>query len=131
MRNTGGEVKLRPGGGKKGVGSPPRKVSVQDMIDEIRARFAISDEEALYIKQVTDEKMADPTIRGTVQEHRDDLIYLEGAYRGQVNGEIQVTYNDLARYEELADLKYTGAGGIFDIMAITVIQTNLAPSSLW
>ena len=131
VRNTGGEVKLRPGGGKKGVGSPPRKVSVQDMIDEIRARFAISDEEALYIKQVTDEKMADPTIRGTVQEHRDDLIYLEGAYRGQVNGEIQVTYNDLARYEELADLKYTGAGGIFDIMAITVIQTNLAPSSLW
>ena len=125
VRNTGGEVKLRPGGGKKGAGSPPRKVSVQDMIDEIRAKFAISDEEALYIKQVTDEKVADPTIRGTVQEHRDDLIYLEGAYRGQVNGEIQVTYNDLARYEELADPKYTGTGGIFDIMAITVIQTNL------
>ena len=125
VRNTGGEVKLRPAGGKKGVGSPPRKVSVQDMIDEIRAKFAISDEEALYIKQVTDEKVADPTIRGTVQEHRDDLIYLEGAYRGQVNGEIQVTYNDLARYEELADPKYTGPGGIFDIMAITVIQTNL------
>ena len=96
------------------------------MIDEIRAKFAISDEEALYIKQVTDEKVADPTIRGTVQEHRDDLIYLEGAYRGQVNGEIQVTYNDLAHYEELADPKYTGTGGIFDIMAITVIQTNLA-----
>ena len=125
VRNTGGEVKLRPAGGKKGAGSPPRKVSVQDMIDEIRAKFAISDEEALYIKQVTDEKVADPTIRGTVQEHRDDLIYLEGAYRGQVNGEIQVTYNDLARYEELADPKYTGPGGIFDIMAITVIQTNL------
>ena len=125
VRNTGGEVKLRPGGGKKGAGSPPRKVSVQDMIDEIRAKFAISDEEALYIKQVTDEKVADPAIRGTVQEHRDDRIYLEGAYRGQVNGEIQVTYNDLARYEELADPKYTGTGGIFDIMAITVIQTNL------
>ena len=125
VRNTGGEVKLRPGGGKKGAGSPPRKVSVQDMIDEIRAKFAISDEEALYIRQVTDEKVADPAIRGTVQEHRDDRIYLEDAYRGQVNGEIQVTYNDLARYEELADPKYTDTGGIFDIMAITVIQTNL------
>jgi len=125
VRSAGGEVKLRPGGGKKGVGPPPKKVSVQDMIDEIGAKFDISDEEALYIKQVTEEKVADPAIRGTVQAHRDDRIYLEGAYRGQVNGEIQVTYNGLARYEELADPKYTDTGGIFDIMAVTVIETHL------
>ena len=62
---------------------------MQDMIDEIRAKFDISDEEALYIKQVTEEKVADPVIRSTVQAHRDDRVYLEGAYRGQVNGEIQ------------------------------------------
>jgi type I restriction enzyme R subunit len=125
VRSTGGEVKLRPGGGKKGMGPPPKKVSVQDMIDEIRVKFDISDEEALYIKQVTEEKAADPAIRGTVQAHRDDRMYLEGAYRGRVNGEIQVTYNDLARFEELADPKYTDTGGIFDIMAVTVIETHL------
>ena len=129
VRSAGGEVKLRPGGGKKGVGPPPKKVSVRDMIDEIRAKFDISDEEALYIKQVTEEKAADPAIRGTVQAHRADRIYLEGAYRGQVNGEIQVTYNDLARYEELADPKYTDTGGIFDIMAVTVIETHLTAAA--
>lgn len=126
VRQAGGEVKLRPGGAKRGAGPPPRKISVQDMIEEIRDRFAISDEEALYIKQVTDQKVADPTIRGTVQAHREDRLYFEGAYCGQVNGEIQGIYSDLARYEELADLKYTDTGGIFDIMAITVIQTHLA-----
>lgn len=99
------------------------------MIDEIRANFAISDEEALYIKQVTEAKAADPVIRGTVHAHRDDRIYLEGAYRGQVNGEIQQTYNDLARYEELADPKYTDTGGIFDLMAITVIQIHLTAAA--
>ena len=52
-------------------------------------------------------------------------IYLEGAYRGQVNGEIQDTYDDLGRYEELSDPKYTDTGGIFDIMAVTVIQNHL------
>lgn len=124
VRNMGGDVKLRPSG-KKGAGPPSRKVSVQDMIHEIRERFAISDDEALYIKQVTEEKVADSAIRGTVQAHRDDRIYLDGAYRGQVNGEIQVSYNDLARYDELADPKYTDRGGIFDIMAVTVIQTHL------
>ena len=120
-----GPVKLKPGKGMKGAGPPQKKVSVQDMIDEIRAKFAITDEEALYIKQVTEEKSADPTIHATVIAHRDDRIFLEGAYHGQVNGEIQTAYDQRSRFEELADPKYTGTGGIFDIMAVTVIQTQL------
>ena len=75
---------------------------------------------------VTEEKIADPAIRSTVQAHREDLVYLEGPYRGQVNGDIQTTYDARGRYEELADPKYTDAGGIFDIMAVTVIQTHLS-----
>jgi type I restriction enzyme R subunit len=126
VRSAGGEVKLKLGTGRQGSGPPPKKVSVQDMIDEIRAKFDISDEEALYIKQVTEEKAADPVIRSTVHAHREDRVYLEGAYRGQVNGKIQDTYNGLARYEELADPKYTDTGGIFDIMAVTVIQSHLS-----
>ena len=46
-----------------------------------------------------------------------------------MNGEIQVSYNELARYEEMADLKYTDTGGIFDIMAVTVIQTQLSTAA--
>jgi type I restriction enzyme R subunit len=126
---SGGPVKLKPGRGKKGVGQPPKKVSVQDMIQEIREKFEISDEEALYIKQVTEQKVADPAIRQTVHTHRDDAVYLEGAYRGQVNGEIQDSYDELGRYEELADPKYTDIGGIFDIMAVTVIQSHLAAAA--
>ena len=120
-----GPVKLKPGKGKKGSGPPPKQVSVQDMIAEIRAKFDISDEEALYIKQVTEEKSADLTIRSTVTAHREDHVYLEGAYRGQVNGEIQHAYDGRGRYEELSDPKYTDTGGIFDIMAVTVIQHHL------
>ncbi len=122
---SGGEVKLTPRRGKKSAGPPPKKVSVQDMIAEIRAEFDISDEEALYIKQVTEEKAADPVIRQTVHAHREDNVYLDGVYRGQVNGEIQDSYNELARYEELIDPKYTDTGGIFDIMAVTVIRSHL------
>jgi type I restriction enzyme, R subunit len=129
VRSDGAAVKLRPGGGKKGAAPPPKKVSVQDMINEIRTRFDISDEEALYIKQVTELKVADPAIRSTVQAHRDDAIYLEGSYRGQVNDEIQDVYSKLARYEELADQKYTDTGGIFDIMAVTVIETHLTAAA--
>jgi type I restriction enzyme, R subunit len=126
VTTSAGPVKLRPSKGRTGTGPPPKKVSVQDMIDEIRAKFDITDEEALYIKQVTDEKAADPVIRTTVHAHREDRVYLEGSYRGQVNGEIQTAYDGRGRYEELADPKYTDTGGIFDIMAVTVIQTHLS-----
>ncbi|MBI4331578.1 MAG: type I restriction endonuclease subunit R [Chloroflexi bacterium] len=130
VHSAAGVVKLKAGGGKKGAGPPPKKVSVQDMIDQVRAKFQISDEEALYIKQVTEEKAADSGIRGVVEAHREDVPFLEGSYRGQVHGEIQTRYDVLGRYEELADIKYTEMGGIFDIMAVTVIQTHLAMAAL-
>jgi type I restriction enzyme R subunit len=95
------------------------------MISEIKAKFNITDEEALYIRQVTEEKVADPAIRSTVEAHREDRLYLEGPYRGQVNEDIQLTYDERMRYDELADPKYTDIGGIFDIMAVTVIQYHL------
>ena len=129
VSTSAGPVKLKPGHGKKGVGPAPKKVSVQDMIDQIRAKYDITDEEALYIKQVTAEKTADLDIRSTVAAHRDDSVFLETTYRGQVNGAIQTAYDDRGRYEELADPKYTDTGGIFDIMAVTVIQTHLAETA--
>lgn len=128
VTTSGGSVKLRSGHGKKGAGPPPKKVSVQDMIDEIRAKYTITDEEALYIKEVTAEKSADQTIHSTVVAHQENHLFLDGAYRGQVNGEIQAAYDDRGRYEELADPKYTDTGGIFDIMAVTVIQHHLGAS---
>lgn len=33
-----GSIKVKAGPGKKGAGPPPKKVSVQDMIDELRAK---------------------------------------------------------------------------------------------
>lgn len=122
----GGTIKLNPSRGKKGLGPPPVKVSVQDVITQIRAKYDITDEEALYIRQVTEEKISDSAIQTTVHAHRGDQLYLEGPYRGQVNGEIQTTYEYRGRYDELADPKYTDTGGIFDIMAVTVIQTHLS-----
>ncbi len=95
VESGGGTVKLRPGKGKTGSGPTPKKVTVQDMIAEIQAQFAITDDEALYIKQITEEKATDPVIHSTVITHRDDSSYLKGAYRGQVNGEIQTAYEEL------------------------------------
>ena len=126
VKHGGGMVKERLGGGGKGAAPPIRKVSVQDMISEIQRKFPISDEEALYIRQVTEKKVADAEIKETVLAHSGDPIFLNDAYRLQINMAIQEEYEDLGRYDELADEKYQDTGGIFDIMAVTVIQSQLA-----
>jgi type I restriction enzyme R subunit len=125
VTTSGGPLKPPPRTSTGSAPPPPAKTSIQDAIAEIRKKFDISDEEALYIKQVTEQKSADPAIQSTVIAHKDDGIYLEGAYREQVNDEIQTVYEGLGRYEELADFKYTDVGGIFDIMAVTVIRHHL------
>jgi len=71
-----GKVKLKKGR-KGGSGPPPKKVSVQDVIDEIRQKFEITDEEALYIKEVTEEKMNDNEIQEPIATHKADISYLK------------------------------------------------------
>lgn len=126
-----GEVEM-PGGlkkpkAKKGGGGAPlvKKISVQDMIAKIRETFDISDEEALHIREVSEEKLEDESIRQTVAAHKTDLTFLENVFKGQVNSGIQDAYAVRALFEQLGDPKYTDQGAIFDIMAYTVIQKGL------
>ncbi|HCI12484.1 MAG TPA: type I restriction endonuclease subunit R [Gallionellaceae bacterium] len=126
-----GEVTLvgsrkSPGGkARKSGGVPLMKVSVQDMISEIREAHEISDDEALYIKEVTEEKIADEGIKSTVIAHHDDGVYLNYVFKERVNRMIQDAYSVRGLDEELGDPKYYEDGAIFDIMAMTVIGHHL------
>lgn len=120
-----GQTKPKPSKGGGGGGAPVKKVSVQDMIAKIREEFQISEEEALHIREVSEEKIADESIQQTVAAHRSDSTFLDTVYRDQINGDIQDAYTLRQLYEQLADPKYTDKTGIFDIMALTVIQKGL------
>ena len=123
---TAGETRKSKGGkGGSGNGIPPSRVSIDKFIAEIKEKFEITDDEALFIKEVTEEKIADDGIRNTVTSHRDDSNYLEGAYKEQLNRIIKDAYSIRGRYEELIDPKYIDDGAIFDIMAITVINHHV------
>jgi type I restriction enzyme R subunit len=120
-----GQTKPKPSKGGGGGGAPVKKVSVQEMITKIREEFQITEEEALHIREVSEEKIADESVQQTVAAHRADLGFLNTVYRDQINGGIQDAYTLRQLYEQLADPKYTDKTGIFDIMALTVIQKGL------
>lgn len=126
-----GVVDLSPGQGRKAGGgsgaggSPPGRLSIDEMLDKFRQQFPISEEEALFIRQVTEEKAKDVGIRATVTSHQGDPIFLGEVFRKQVKTLIQTRYGELGRYDELTDEKYTDDGAIFDIMAVTVIGQHM------
>lgn len=126
----GGIRKPRPPRGGGGGGVPVTRVSIEDMLAKFREDYQISEEEALYIKQVAEEKSADINIQSTVLAHRDDSIFLGDIYQKQLKEMIQSRYGELGRYDELTDEKYTDEGAIFDIMAVTVIQQHAHAGSM-
>jgi len=120
-----GTIKPKPVKGGGGGQPPPKKVSVQDMINKITEQFEISDEEALYIKEVTQEKVEDESMQQTIDAHKDDAIFLDKVFKEQVNVQIQDAFAVRELYEQLGDPKYTDPGAIFDTMAHLVVQTSL------
>jgi len=122
---SGGKIKLKPGTGNKGGGPPPQKVSLQDMIARICSEFDISDEEALLIRQVTEEKVGDDAIKSTISANCGNVVYLDETLKDQIDGMIQQRYEELGHLNELIEPKYIDTGAIFDLMAHTVIQYHL------
>lgn len=121
---SGGPVKLRT---KKGKGAPLpiKKVTIRDVIEKIRTQFIISDEEAIIIREVTEEKMQDEKILNTICKHKEDENFIRDTFKEEIDRQIQESYEEKNRYESLWDQKYTDKGAIFDIMAFTVIENGL------
>jgi len=119
-----GKIKLKKGR-KGGGGSFSKKISIQDMIERISKEFQITDEEALYIREVTEEKMHDKNIQSTIAVHKEDTFYLKKNYVDHLYSLIQDAYKKQNHYDELYDSKYIDPGAIFDTMALTVIEYGL------
>lgn len=110
-------------------GAPPPQVTIGEMIEKLRQQFQITDDEALVIREVMNEKTQDEAIRSDVVTNKNNEIYLKGPLKTQVNKHVQMAYQSRGRFDEVIDPKYHDAGGIFDLMAYTVIRCHLDASA--
>jgi len=126
-----GEVPNQPrgrkhgGGGPGGPGGEPPKATLDEQMDDLRERYAITEAEALLIREVTEEKQADSQLADEVFRNRQSPLHLMGPLKSRVNGEMQSAYEQRDHIEEITDPRYIGPGGIFDIMAVVVIDHHL------
>lgn len=124
---SGGPVKLS-GKGRTGAALPVKRVSIDDAIERIRQQFTIPDDEAIIIREVTEEKMQDKEILNTIHIHREDEFFIRGAYKKSIDQMIRDAYGNRGRYDEMWNPIYTDEGAIFDIMSFTVIEHGLQRS---
>lgn len=124
--NKPGTIKEpRGGGGGNSTPSPVVKTSIQATIDDIKEKYPISDEEALIIREVCEEKQSDETILLTIQRNKDRNHFLNEVYKPQIRQSIEQAYSQRGHDDEIYDDKYADNGAIFDMMAHSVLTYGL------
>ena len=127
--NQPGTIKESPRrGGGNIPPSPVVKASILATIDGIKERYPISDDEALIIREVCEEKQADETILLTIQRNKDRHHFLNEVYKPQIRQAIEQAYTQRGHNDEIYEDKYTDDGAIFDMMAHSVLTYGLNQS---
>jgi type I restriction enzyme R subunit len=111
--------------GGKGAGTPPPKVTLSTMIDELKEKFPISEEEAIIIKEVCEEKLKDEEIVSTITNNKDDLDYLRPHFSVELRSSIVNSYVERDMEDRIMDDMYDVRGGILDAMTGMVITNEL------
>jgi len=119
-----GTYRKEKGQSREGNGKP-QKVTVKEVLDSIREKYKISEEEALVIKEVCEEKNQDNSIKSIIYSHLNDMDYLDNVYKKKIRKSIESSYSERSLFECLTDKKYTDPGSIFDIMSHSVIHITV------
>lgn len=123
--NQPGAIKEPRAGGGNPSPSPVVKTSIQSTIDDIKERYPISDDEALIIREVCEEKQADETILLTTQRNKNSPRFLNDVHKPDIRRSIEEAYSQRGHNDEIYEEKYTDEGAIFDMMAHSVLTYGL------
>lgn len=121
---TGGTKKRKPSGGGSD-GNPPPKATLTDMMEALKDKYAISDEEAIIIKEVCEEKLHDDSVIDTIRNNQDDEDYLRSHYSRELRQSIVASYEKRGMEDRIMDGIYDDQGAILDAMAGMVISHEL------
>jgi type I restriction enzyme R subunit len=119
-------IKTRTGSGGNNTPKPVPKTTLELALEELKERNEISDEEALIIREVCEEKQADQTILSKIQCNKDKPHYLDAVLKSEIRVSIEQAFEDRGHYAETTEIKYIETGAIFDIMAHSVLTHGLA-----
>lgn len=120
--NTINEPPPPPIKGKKGGSkTEPPKVSIPEVMNDLRTIFQISDEEAILINEVIEEIMNDNNIVTLIINNLSNSLFIEN-YRNTLKEKIIEYYLNHNWEERLIEGPYINPGGIIEYIVQSVIR---------
>jgi len=118
-------IKKLSGKGGNPVPTPPTKTTVDIAITDIKERYSISDEEALIIREVCEERQQDKTLLADISSNKDRPLFLKDTLKPRIRASIKQAYEDREHFNEIYEGKYIDDGAIFDMMANSIMAHGL------
>jgi len=119
------ESKRKGGGGSGGSSTPPPKATLNEMIVMLKKTYAISEEEAIVIREICEEKLDDKDIVDEITRHKKDEDYLRSYFSETLRHSIVNSYVNRDLEERIMDDIYDKEGAILDTMTGSIIRQGL------
>ncbi len=117
------KLKTRSGGG--GNTTPPPKGTLSSMLENLKEEYKISDEEAIIIREICEEKLHDKNITTTIDNNQDDEDYLRVYFSEELRASIVKSYEIRKLDDRIMEPIYDDKGAILDTMTGTIISQEL------
>lgn len=112
-------------GGSGGNTTPPPKGTVSSMLKDLKEQYQISDQEAIIIREICEEKLHDESITTIIHNNQDDEDYLRFYFSDELRVSIVESYENRGLDERVMEEIYDAKGAILDTMTGTIISQEL------
>ncbi|MCB1177976.1 MAG: type I restriction endonuclease subunit R [Leptospiraceae bacterium] len=116
------KFKKKSGSDKRGGGpSEILKITLPNMLEEIKERFQISPEEEIAINDIAIDIQSDESIVEVVKANKDNELFLLNSFLKDLVIKIKEKFYDKDMSDKLDLDTYSGEGGIIQLMARSII----------
>jgi type I restriction enzyme R subunit len=103
----------------------PPKTTIEQALKDIDAKYHISKEDAIIIKEICEEISNRYDIKTRVKDNHDNVNYLKTTAEPKIKGEVKTSYINRNMWEKLIDPIYIERGGIISLMGKAIIKAIL------
>ncbi len=100
----------------------PTKVTIEDVIANIKQKFMIETGEEIMIKEIYEEALKNSGLSRMIYSNKDNHDFLQQTIANQLKQIIINSYRSKGLFRKTREPKYKDIGGIFDLMVQSIIR---------
>jgi len=99
----------------------PSKTTVADYMNQLREKFPISDDEAVVIRQIRDDILANEQLIAPIRANYENADYVQSQI-GEIEKAIRTAYIERLQFDKLDNQFYVSRNGIIPLTARQIVE---------